>query len=82
MQLDKGATRRQVLSMAAVLVMLIPLAAAGTLLLPVTSTRAAGTLLGASAGALVYIGATHLLPEIHADNHRRAGAGVFAEHCC
>ena len=72
-----GIPRSQATPALAGMALLIPLATALTRLLPVGSPAALGTLLGASAGLLVYIGAAHLLPEVEANRHNRNAALAF-----
>jgi len=73
-----GMPRRRVALASLLMATLIPLATAVTLLVPVGGTRSTATLLGASAGLLLYIGAAHLLPEVHANRHNRGAALAFA----
>ena len=54
----------------------IPLAAALTVALPVSSEGALGLLTGVAGGVLAYVGAAHLLPEAQAE-HASRGTGVF-----
>jgi zinc and cadmium transporter len=56
---------------------LIPAGAAIVVALPSMSSVAFGILLGAASGALVYIGAGHLLPEVHSERSTWTAAAVF-----
>ena len=73
-----GRPRRRVALASLSMATIIPLATAVTVLLPTGSARSMAILLGASAGLLIYIGAAHLLPEVHANRHNRGTAIVFA----
>ena len=58
--------------------LVIPLAALSTRALPVPDEHGLGVLVGAAAGVLVYMGATHLLPETQTDAAGRLSGIVFA----
>lgn len=70
--------RRTVVSIAIGLGALIPLAALLTTVLPPTSDRTLGALLGAASGVLTYLGAAHLLPEARSEHPSRASGVLFA----
>lgn len=70
------ASRSQVLWATLVPGLAIPLAAGLTLLLPVPGDQALGVLDGLAGGALAYIGAAHLLPEVRA-GHPARGSGIL-----
>lgn len=68
--------RQQVLWATLVPGLAIPLAASLALLLPLLGDGALGVLDGLAGGALAYIGAAHLLPEVRA-GHSARGTGVL-----
>lgn len=70
------ASRSQVLWATLVPGLAIPLMAVLTLLLPVPGDQTLGVLDGLAGGALAYIGAAHLLPEVRADRPSK-GTGVL-----
>jgi zinc transporter ZupT len=72
-----GAARPVVVKTAVALGVLIPVGAAIVVALPSMSSAAFGALLGAASGALVYIGAGHLLPEVHSERSTWTAAVVF-----
>ena len=57
--------------------MLIPVGAVVVAALPTLTSVALGLVLGAASGALVYIGAGHLLPEVHSERSTWTAAAVF-----
>jgi len=69
--------RATVVRTAVALGVLIPIGAAVTVALPSLSALALGTLLAAAGGALVYIGAGHLLPEAQSERTTPVVASIF-----
>jgi zinc transporter ZupT len=69
--------RAFVVKTAVALGVLIPAGAVIVVALPAMSDVAFGVLLGAASGALVYIGAGHLLPEVHSERSTWTAAAVF-----
>ena len=72
------ATGRRVMQTAVSLGLVIPLAAALTVALPVPGDQALGFLTGTAGGVLAYMGAAHLLPEARAEHHSRGIGILFA----
>jgi zinc transporter ZupT len=72
------ATGVRVVRTALLLGLAIPLAAGLTTVLPLGSDQALGTLTGVAGGVLVYIGATHLLPEAQAEHPSKVTGVLFA----
>ena len=72
-----GSPRAFVLRAAVALGLLIPVGAALVAALPAPGTDALGLILGAASGALVYIGAGHLLPEAQSERSTLTVAAVF-----
>jgi zinc transporter ZupT len=71
------ASRRRTVVTAVALGLVIPLATGVTLALPAPSESSLGLLLGAAGGALAYVSASHLLPEVQAERPRRSSGFVF-----
>ena len=71
------ASRRRMVVTAVALGLVIPLATGVTLALPAPSESSLGLLLGAAGGALAYVSASHLLPEVQAERPRRTSGFVF-----
>ena len=69
--------RRFVVKTAVALGVLIPAGAALVAAVPTLGSEAVGALLGAASGALVYIGAGHLLPEAQSERSTVTAAAVF-----
>jgi zinc transporter ZupT len=72
------ATGVRVMRTALSLGLAIPLAAGLTVVLPVPSDQALGSLTGVAGGVLAYIGATHLLPEAQAEHPSKVTGVLFA----
>ena len=72
-----GSSRALVVKTALALGLLIPIGAAIVAALPAPSAVALGGILGAASGALVYIGAGHLLPEAQSERSTLTVAAVF-----
>ena len=72
------ATGRRVMQTAVSLGLVIPLAAALTVALPVPGDQVLGFLTGTAGGVLAYMGAAHLLPEARAEHHSRGIGMLFA----
>jgi zinc and cadmium transporter len=72
-----GSSRAFVLQAALALGVLIPVGAAIVAALPTPSAVTVGAILGAASGALVYIGAGHLLPEAQSERSTLTVAAVF-----
>ena len=72
------ATRAQVLLTAVLLGLVIPLASALTVILPVSGEGPLGFLNGIAGGVLAYIGAAHLLPEAQTEYSSRVTGVLFA----
>ncbi len=72
-----GSSRAFVARTALALAVLIPVGAASVTALPAPSAVTVGAILGAASGALVYIGAGHLLPEAQSERSTLTVAGVF-----
>ena len=71
------ASRRRMVGTAVALGLVIPFAAGVTLALPAPSEGFLGLLLGVAGGVLAYVSASHLLPEIQAEQPRRGSSLVF-----
>jgi zinc transporter ZupT len=72
------ATRARVARTAVSLGLVIPLAAALTMALPVPSDQVLGLLSGIAGGVLAYIAAAHLLPEAQAEYPSKVTGVIFA----
>ena len=71
------AERREVISTTVSLGLVIPLAAALTVMLPAPTETALGLLAGVAGGVLAYVGAAHLLPEAQAERPSRTTGVLF-----
>jgi ZIP family zinc transporter len=71
------AERRQVIRTTVSLGLVIPLAAALTVMLPAPTETALGLLAGVAGGVLAYVGAAHLLPEAQAERPSRTTGVLF-----
>ena len=71
------AERRQVIRTTVSLGLVIPFAAALTVMLPAPTETALGLLTGVAGGVLVYVGAAHLLPEVQAERPSRTTGVLF-----
>lgn len=71
------AERRQVIRTTVSLGLVIPFAAALTVMLPAPTETALGLLAGVAGGVLAYVGAAHLLPEVQAERPSRTTGVLF-----
>jgi len=69
--------RSAMLYVAVFLAGVIPLASVLTLTLPTPGTGTLAAMLGAAGGALTYVSASHLLPEVQSERPNRTSAVIF-----
>ena len=72
------ASRGDIIRIAILLGLVIPLASGLTLALPVPGDRALSVLLGVAGGVLAYVSAAHLLPEVQSERPNRVTGAIFA----
>lgn len=72
------AARGEIIRIAVLLGLVIPLASGLTLALPVPGDRALSVLLGVAGGVLAYVSAAHLLPEVQSERPSRVTGAIFA----
>lgn len=72
------ASRGEIIRIAVLLGLVIPLASGLTLALPVPGDRALSILLGVAGGVLAYVSAAHLLPEVQSERPSRVVGVIFA----
>jgi zinc transporter ZupT len=76
--LASGVTRARMRAQAMLVAAMIPIGTLVVLAAPDLAGQTLGVLLGASAGALIYVASGHLLPEAHSEERRPVIALLFA----